>query len=209
MKTFFEIGCGTGFVLSAVERSFPHVRLYGSDIHTSGLAFASSRIMNARLFQMDARKIPFEDEFDVIGCFDVLEHVQEDEQVLAQLHRAVHPEGGVILTVPQHKFLWSYRDEYSHHVKRYSAHDLTSKLDRSGFKVIKVVSFVSLLFPLMLASRLHMKKRGTRADPRAEFKISSALNTVFEKILDVERGLIRMGISIPFGGSLLVVAKKP
>lgn len=207
-KTFLEIGCGTGFVLSTIERSFPHLRLYGSDIYTCGLAFASSRTKNAQLFQMDARKIPFDDEFDVIGCFDVLEHVREDGQVLSQLYQAVRPGGGIILTVPQHRFLWSFRDEYALHVRRYSARDLSSKLKRSGFKVIKVVSFVSLLFPLMLASRLHMKKKGTQADPRAELKISGTLNNLFEKVLTVEQGLIRMGISFPFGGSLLVIAKK-
>ena len=62
-QTFFEIGCGTGFVLSAIERNIPYLLLYGSDIHTAGLACAERRLKGAELFQMDARRIPFENEF--------------------------------------------------------------------------------------------------------------------------------------------------
>jgi SAM-dependent methyltransferase len=62
-------------------------------------------LLIAVLFQMDARKIPFESEFDVIGAFDVLEHIEEDEKALAQIFHAVLPGGGLILTVPQHRFL--------------------------------------------------------------------------------------------------------
>ena len=48
----------------------------------------------ARFFQMDARNIPFENEFDVIGVFDVLEHIEEDEIVFSQIFRAVKSGGG-------------------------------------------------------------------------------------------------------------------
>jgi ubiquinone/menaquinone biosynthesis C-methylase UbiE len=94
-KDVLEIGCGTGFVLSDLEALFPAMRLAGSDVQISGLARAARRIKSAALFQMDARRIPFEDEFDVIGAFDVLEHIKEDEQVLVQMHRAVKSGGGI------------------------------------------------------------------------------------------------------------------
>lgn len=59
------------------------------------------------------KAFPFRKEFDTIGVFDVLEHVHEDEQILAQMHRAVHPDGGgIMLTVPQHPWLWSPTDEW-------------------------------------------------------------------------------------------------
>ena len=43
---------------------------------------------------MDARQIPFEKEFDLIGAFDILEHVEEDELVLKQMYKACKPGGG-------------------------------------------------------------------------------------------------------------------
>lgn len=54
-----------------------------------GLEYAGRRVPNVFLFQMDARKIPFEEKFDVVGAFDVLEHIDEDEDVLFQMFRAI------------------------------------------------------------------------------------------------------------------------
>ena len=93
-ESFFEIGCGTGYVLSGVQREFPKLRLYGSDIFNKGLSFAKQRLSDVSLFQMDARKIPFEKEFDVIGAFDVLEHIDEDGIVLQQMFQATKSGGG-------------------------------------------------------------------------------------------------------------------
>lgn len=153
-KTFLEIGCGTGFVLSGIEQAFPKLNLYGSEIFTRGLGFAAQRLSRAELFQMDARKIPFENEFDLIGAFDVLEHIQEDATVLAQMYQATTSRGGIVLTVPQHPWLWSQADDYAHHVRRYRAQDLKTRVERAGFKVVRMTSFVSLLLPLMLISRM-------------------------------------------------------
>lgn len=94
VENFFEIGCGTGYVLSGIQREFPNLRLYGSDIFSTGLSFAKQRLSDVSLFQMDARNIPFENEFDLIGAFDVLEHIEEDEIALSNIFRAVKSGGG-------------------------------------------------------------------------------------------------------------------
>ncbi len=207
-KSFLEIGCGTGFVLSGIEKAFPKMELCGSEIHTAGLAFAGKRVSKARLFQMDARKLPFEDEFDLIGAFDVLEHIGQDETVLSQMYQAVRHNGGIILTVPQHPFLWSGVDEHARHVRRYTSRELRSKVEDAGFKVERATSFVSLLLPLFAVSRFRARRAETGSDAGAELQIGSMLNGIFEKALDLERVIIRAGISIPAGSSLLVVARK-
>lgn len=91
---FLEIGCGTGFVLSGIENNFPHLDVYGSEIFTNGLNFAAQRLTKGQLFQMDARNIPYENEFDVIGAFDVIEHIKEDEDVLKEIFSATQDRGG-------------------------------------------------------------------------------------------------------------------
>ena len=122
--SMLEIGCGTGFVLSGVSTEFPELRLSGSEASCAGLSFASRRVPRASLFQMDARNIPFRDEFDIVGAFDVLEHIQEDERVLAEMYQATKQGGGIVITVPQHAFLWSNVDETAGHVRRYDAREL-------------------------------------------------------------------------------------
>ena len=154
---------------------------------------------------MDARQIPFEREFDVVGAFDVLEHIAEDELVLSEMFKATRPGGGILLTVPQHQFLWSELDRHSMHQRRYDRAELRGKVEGAGFRVERITSFVSFLLPLMMLSRRKRKDR----DLWAEFQINRSLNAFFEKTLAAERTLIRSGLSFPAGGSLLLVARKP
>jgi SAM-dependent methyltransferase len=205
--SFLEIGCGTGFVLSGVASEFPSATLYGSEIFNEGLGFAARRVKRATFMQMDARRIPYADEFDVIGAFDVLEHIAEDETVLAQLHRALKPGGGLLITVPQHPRLWSSADQFACHVRRYTASEIHSKVEQAGFEIVRSTSFVSLLLPAMLASRRRGRDSGG-FDPRDEFRIGRAANRALEEIMRIERLLIRMGVSFPVGGSRLIVTRR-
>jgi SAM-dependent methyltransferase len=208
MRNMLEIGCGTGFVLAGIRYSFPHIAICGSEIHAAGLAFAARRLPDVNLFQMDARRIPFRSEFDLIGAFDVLEHIEEDERVLDQIFQALTPKGGVIITVPQHQFLWSAADEFSYHKRRYSRKELVEKVSRAGFSVIRITSFVSLLLPLMFLARRKKRKLSGAFDPTAEFRIGPLANIILEGIMDVERLLIKCRLPVPAGGSLLLVARK-
>ncbi len=207
-RSFLEIGCGTGFVLAGVARAMPQLALHASEMSSSGLPFAAQRAPRAELFQMDARAIPFVDHFGVIGLFDVLEHIEEDVTVLAQAHRALRHGGGILITVPQHRFLWSQYDEHAHHVRRYAARELHDKVLHAGFRIVMMTSFVSLLLPLMMLSRWMQRKPAADYDVLADLRVGGITNFVLESILAVERALIRMGVRFPAGGSLLLVAKR-
>lgn len=207
-KRYLELGCGNGFVLSAIEKHFPAWTLFGSEALESGLERARTRVERATVLQLDARALPYTAEFDVVGAFDVLEHIAEDEQSLSEIHRSLKPGGLVVLTVPQHPFLWGPADEYAHHVRRYTMGELASKVTQAGFRVRKLTSFVAFLLPLMIASRMMQKLRPRAYDPQAEMKASPLLDKALEAVLGMEQALIRAGVRFPAGGSLLVVAEK-
>lgn len=207
MKSFFEIGCGTGFVLSAISFAFPDAKISGSEIFSEGLSIAQARIPSAVLMQMDARQVPFVDEFDVIGAFDVLEHIEEDELVLMEFFKAIKPGGGLIISVPQHRWLWSAADDHACHVRRYDSKDLKKKIASAGFEIVLATSFMSLILPLMIASRAR-KSDVAQFNPMAEFSINPILNRLLLFILSIERYFIRIGFNFYLGGSYLVVAKK-
>lgn len=208
-QSLLEIGCGTGYVLSGVSKRFPWSKLFGSEIFTAGLGFAAARLPAAKFMQMDARSIPFENEFDVIGAFDVLEHIKEDEEVLAQMYTALRPEGLMLLTVPQHAWLWSPIDEYAFHERRYAAADLHQKIEAAGFYIIRSTSFVTTLLPAMMISRfLQRKVSDKKFDAMAELRISPWLNSLFSLMLSAELALTKRGVNFPVGGSRLVVARK-
>jgi len=207
-KSFFEVGCGTGFVLAGLHEKFPRMRLAGSEIFADGLAIAKARVPKVELYQMDARRISFEGEFDVVGAFDVLEHVIEDENVLVQMFNAVRPGGGLLVTVPQHPFLWSASDQYAMHQRRYNRAELRAKVESARFLIERITSFNSLLLPLMIWSRVQ-RRRNHDFQPWREFEIGPALNKTLESILKLERMVIRKGVSFPAGGSLLLIGRKP
>jgi len=205
-RNFLEVGCGTGFVLSSIAANFPQASISGSELSAHGLSYASMRLQRGSLLQMDATNIPFYDEFDLIGSFDVLEHVPDDVSALANFHRALAPGGGLILTVPQHDWLWSDTDTMAHHVRRYSRQDIVQKLCQAGFEILKSTSFVSLLLPFMMASRL--KKRRSRNEIAGDLRLNPVLNKIFLFVMAVERVLINRGVNFPVGGSLIIIARK-
>jgi SAM-dependent methyltransferase len=198
----------TSQLVSGIARSWPDARLVGSEIYSAGLGFAAQRIQHAEFVQLDARRMPYEDEFDVAGAFDVIEHIDDDEAVLASLRGAVLPGGGVLLTVPQHPRLWSAADEYAHHVRRYTARELEHKVRRAGLEILRSTSFVTLLLPAMLASR-RTHRDLVAFDPRAELTTPAGVNRALGILMGLERLLIRSGISLPAGGSRLIVARRP
>ncbi len=208
-RAILEIGCGTGFVLDAVSHAFPVAQLTGSEVSARALSFARRRVgERVQLVQMDARHMPYDSEFDVVAAFDVLEHIAEDMKVLAAMTRAVRPGGYIILTVPQHPMLWSITDEVAGHERRYRRRELSEKMSASGLRVVLDTSFVASLFPAMLAQRL---TKGSRRDydPSDEFRLPRWVDRLFEFLLDTERHLIGYGVRFPFGGSRVVVARRP
>lgn len=210
LKTFLEIGCGTGYALSGVRAAFPSAELMGSEIISAGIEFAQRRVPSAQILQMDARRIPFRDHFDVIGAFDVIEHIEEDTEVLAEIHRALRPGGGLVLAVPQHPALWSPHDEYTRHVRRYTSSELQRKVEGAGFEILRTTSFVSLLLPVMLLARLRMRMTDplARKDPVNAARVSRPVSLALAPVMAFESALIRAGVSFPIGGSRLMVARR-
>lgn len=203
---FLEVGCGTGYVLEGIRGAFPEVEMFGAEYHEEGLEFARARIPSASFRQLDVTNMTDTGIFDVIGAFDVIEHIEEDQKSLSNLARALKPDGKLIISVPQHQWLWSYTDEAACHVRRYSRKDLERKLHQAGLKLDYKSSFVSLLVPLMFISRQRSSK--LKADPMSELKTPKILNVLLELIMRFELLLMKSGVRFPIGGSLLVVASK-
>jgi SAM-dependent methyltransferase len=207
-RRFLDLGCGTGFVLMGARETFPALELSGSDVRAEALDRAAQRVPGAFLFQMDGRRMPFTEEFDVIGAFDVIEHVPEDDAMLREMHRALRPGGGLLLTVPQHPWLWSEADDFSHHQRRYSRRGLRARLRSAGFEILQLTSFCSLLMPALVADRWWRRLRRAVYDPASELRLTG-VNDVLERVMQLEAALIARGLSLPAGGSLLAVARRP
>jgi SAM-dependent methyltransferase len=208
-RSVLEVGCGTGGVLAQIAAEHPDVELTGGDLLKEALDVARARVPQATLLQLDARRLPYVDEFDVVCALDVLEHVAEDGAALAEIERSLLPGGGVLVTVPQHPRLWSAADEYGRHRRRYTRTALHARIEEAGLETIRMTSWVTLLLPIVAASRAFDRRRVAAYDPFRELEIARPLNSVFGAVMRAEHGLIRRGLSLPVGTSLVAVARKP
>ncbi len=211
--SMLEIGCGNGAVLSSLAQGAGKRRLVGSELHPAGLVVARRRLGDkAEFVQMDARHIMAEQAFDVIGAFDVIEHIAEDEDVLRSMHRALTPSGGVIIAVPQHPWLWSHADDIAYHVRRYRRGELEAKLARNGFRPVYSGSYCALLLPLMVASRwlerMGPKSCTVETMTEVEMKPPAIVNRLLRALLELEVSASLGGLRSPVGGSRVVIAMR-
>lgn len=207
--SMLEIGCASGYMLEGVRSTFPGIRLWGAEPSISPLKVAAKRMPECSFIQLDARRIPFINEFDLVGAFDVLEHIDDDVLALKQMYRACRTGGNIVLTVPQHPSLWSKTDEDARHKRRYTRKELVQKVIAAGFDVSYVSSFMTLLLPLMYVSRLAQRNKLPGDTPVDDgFKIGPVLNKCLAFVFDIERALLSVGMKFPVGGSLILVAKK-
>jgi SAM-dependent methyltransferase len=207
-RSFLEIGCGTGAVLQALKGARQWRRLAGSDLHPTGLAQARARMPEGVEFvQMNALAIPARAVFDLVGAFDVVEHIADDEGVLRAIHSALRPGGGTIISVPQHPWLWSKADEVAHHQRRYRRGELEAKLQRNGFEILTSLSYTAFLLPLLIMSRLAARIRPSARDLEREDKPHPLVNAALLAVLRAEVRLTQAGLHWPAGGSRVVVAR--
>lgn len=206
-----EIGCGTGGFIQQIAEN-ENLDITGSEIYLKGLLYAKKNLPNVNFIQYDITQGEIGEKFDLIVAFDVIEHIENDITAISNINKMLHKEGVLILTVPQHMFLWSSLDEIVKHKRRYSRRELVTKLQENRFDISYATSFLFVLFPLMLISRIFDKGRDqSQSDEVAlekRVKFSNVLNWIFDRLMRIDEALIRWGISLPFGGTLVVVAKK-
>lgn len=208
---FLEIGCGTGNFIKHL-RSDLNLEITGSEVYLKGLIYAKKNQPDVEFIQFDVTKGQIGREFDIIVAFDVIEHIDDDLAALSNMNQMLEDDGIAIISVPQHMFLWGTLDEIVKHKRRYSRGELKQKMEASGFKIRYTTSFVFFLFPLMLVARLLDKKRDDAdSDENAlskRVKFSPVLSSVMGFFMRIDEFLVKRGISLPYGGTLIMVAEK-
>lgn len=213
-----EIGCGTGNVLRewAGLKPLPDL-VCGMDLFAEGLFIANKRV-SCSLVQGDVELPPFKHVFNLVGLFDVLEHIPDDQGVLNSLGAMLVEDGAILLTVPAFPSLWSYFDVASHHVRRYLLQDLRAKVTAAGFTVEFASYYMMTIFPVVwlqrkLAGSSQLNHAADKPDAIRslaldELKIIPGINGVLNFILSLEAKWIQRYRKLPFGTSIVLVARK-
>jgi SAM-dependent methyltransferase len=212
-----EVGCGTGVVLRALEPVCRRGRLTGMDLYEEGLA-AARRRLDCTLIQGDALEPPaLPEPFDVVGSFDMIEHLEDDRRVLRNLAAMTRPGGALVVTVPANPKLWSYFDEANHHCRRYVPDDLAAKATEAGFEVEYLSHFMATIFPLVWLKRRFSNLFGRRLTwagnrerqlVERELTVFPVVNGLLARLLAPEVRAIARRKTFRHGTSLILVGRK-
>jgi len=167
---------------------------YGAD----GAQVARERGLD--VLRSDARRLPIADgAIDLVIAYDVLEHIVEDHEAMAEVHRVLRPGGVALIAVPCDMKLWSAHDEAVGHVRRYTRKSLQDVVAGSGCVVETMRSWNVLLRP---AAAWHRRK-STGSDLDV---VPGLVNRALGAVIAAERYLPVMELP---GVSLLLRARKP
>ncbi len=206
-----DAGCGSGRTL---QELVDYGQVTGLELNADAAEVARSRgFGEVEIGRLE--ELPWQDEsFDLITCLDVIEHTPDDRVALRELLRVCKPSGWLLATVPAYQGLWSYHDEVNHHYRRYERTTLRSAVAEAGWRLERLTSFNTLLFPPAAAVRIVQRRMRRNGDgPQdANFDLHIGppwLNGVLERPLKMEAGWLGRGRTLPAGLSLLAVVRKP
>jgi SAM-dependent methyltransferase len=200
-----DAGCGTGGFLAYLARLMPESDTFGLDADETASRWAAEK--SARpVCAGSVNALPFADAaLAAIVSVDVLCHRDVDEaRALGQFHRCLAVGGLLILNLPAYRWLMSRHDAAVYNARRYTRGDVVRMLRAAGFRPIFASYWNMVLFPLMVATR-KLLPAGAGSDVKLQPRLIEA---VCRAATSFERGLMRAGIRLPFGGSVLAVAAK-
>lgn len=189
-----NIGVGTGDDLNIFKK---YGKNYIIDINKDALSAIDNKLCEKKGIA-DACNLPFNNDFfDVVVSFDTFEHIKNDKESVSEIYRVLKKNGVLIFTVPAFQFLFSSHDKAVHHQRRYNKKSIRTLLFKFNLEIFFWNSLLFIPFATM-----RMLKKGSK--PKVDqMNLPSWLNILFFHLLKIDNLLIRRGISMPIGLSIV------
>jgi SAM-dependent methyltransferase len=211
-------GCGGWLAYLLQRKNFAVGDVCLADSSTSALAMAAVTVpAYVERRQVDLMDLPWSRRWDLAFLLDVLEHLPEEEAVLAQIREALTPGGLLVVTVPALRYFWTWNDDVCHHLRRYRRGDFTRLAADCGFELLDSRYFMFILSPLLLASRRFAMAAANGVDTDEQRRalaermhaiphpiINESLNAAFAAETPLGHR-----VRLPWGTSLLAVLRRP
>lgn len=201
-----DMGCGTGMFL---QRQNSDREIYGLDFSREALSFTRGRGVE-RLVCADSQRLPFASaSFDAVTAFDLIEHVEGDDLLIAEVNRILRPGGILLATVPAHPFLWSDHDVALHHQRRYRMNEFKRLFDASLWNEKRLTySFCAIFPPAAVVRTLMRSIASDDRDASADTRPTPAwLNGLMMGVHRVENAWLER-FDAPMGLSIMTVQEK-
>ncbi len=200
-----DAGCGTGGLLRRLREAQPAWTLTGLDFSPIACELARERT-GGDIVQGSVAALPFADAtFDAVVSCDVVCQVADPAQALREFHRCLKPGGPVVLTMPAYQWMFSYHDKEVGNLRRYSRGEVNALLLAAGFRIERSTYWNMLPFPLTVLRRKILRPVASSSDVDL---FPAPVEAGFNALMAVEHAWLGAGGSLPFGNSVLTVARK-
>jgi SAM-dependent methyltransferase len=202
-----DAGCGCGKLMTIMSR---YGEVSGFDFSEDAIRFCKERGFE-NVTQQDLKEWePPHEAYDIVTCIDVLCHraVPDVGDVLAKFRQSLKPHGVVILNLPAFEILKRPHDTVVNTVRRSHKKETNRVLREQGFD-IEVSSYRLPFLFVVIAVRKLISVFESEGPPASDLRpIPSFLNALLLLKHRGENGLIASGLTMPFGSSLFIVARK-
>jgi len=209
-----EVGCSSGFFIEALRHGWPEAAVIGADFIRAPLLTLARRARGVPLLQFDLRHCPLPGaSVEVVVALNVLEHIDEDEQALRQIHRSLKPGGLAYIEVPAGPHLHDVYDEVLQHQRRYRLSGLLGLARRAGFEPVMATHLGALLYPAFCWAKRRNQRMRSLPEAAKRPWVASQIRTTADSglmrvVLAVELALGRF-IRYPFGIRCVLLLRKP
>jgi 2-polyprenyl-6-hydroxyphenyl methylase/3-demethylubiquinone-9 3-methyltransferase len=160
-----DVGCHGGRFTQEVVTRYPSSRISGIDMSQHAIRYAKKRNPKVDFRVARAESLPYKNgSFDLVTCFEVLEHVEDPVQVVGEMRRVLSPQGYIMMLVPSENWLfrlvWFFwtrfgpgRVWHHTHVQKFHHETLDTLLSKNGFRIIRRKLFIFGMLLLILAQK--------------------------------------------------------
>jgi SAM-dependent methyltransferase len=190
--TVLEIGCGQGALGARIAQIADYVAVEPDE---QSYATAVERICprGGRIVRGTSDDLPAGSTFDLVCAFEVLEHLEQDEDALSKWVDLVRPGGHLLLSVPAFQERYGPSDTYAGHIRRYEPGDLTDKLVTAGLEDVKVIVYA---WPLGYALEAVRNRIDARKLARAGRRSAEELTSASGRTRQPSSGVVGAGIAV-------------
>ncbi|MBK8078922.1 MAG: class I SAM-dependent methyltransferase [Saprospiraceae bacterium] len=205
-KKILNIGVATG-ATSDMLKKFGTV--ISSEFDAETCTFLR-QVLKMEVIEASVTELPFPDnEFDLVCAFDVIEHVENDEQAMEEMKRVCKKGGYVAITVPADKNLWSPHDVINHHFRRYSLSEMENLVSARKLQIMYISCFNSILYWPIRFVRFFKNLIQKKDAPTSDFDtaLPALFNHFLLRLFSFEKTWLGKK-KISFGVSLICICKK-
>jgi len=153
---FLEVGTGNGeFLKYIISYNYKGELIDNSDVVVNFLNSQKEKLKGITIKKGDILNYRTKRKYDVVFCFEVLEHIKNYDLAIKNISCLLKPGGLFFFSVPAHQREWSIRDEAQGHYRRFERKDLVDKLQTNHYKIVRILNYG---FPFLTLVRMVTKK---------------------------------------------------